>query len=60
MSDDDAWYYCLKHSTVEHGPGCRATDRLGPFPDERTAARALDLAAERTRDEDRKDEEWNG
>lgn len=49
---DDGWWFCLKHSRVEHGAGCPNSQRLGPYADEATAARALSIAAERN-------EEWN-
>jgi hypothetical protein len=55
---DQQWFYCLKHGTVEPAEGCRADDRLGPYPDEATAARALDIARERTEAADRADREW--
>ena len=36
MSDDDEqWYYCLKHKTVEQGMSCAGTERLGPYATER-------------------------
>ena len=44
---DGDWWYCLRHSTVEHGAGCPDRMRMGPYPDEETAARALAIAAER-------------
>ncbi len=44
---DEQWFYCLKHGTVEGPQGCRAADRLGPYPDRETAARALEIARER-------------
>lgn len=56
---DEQWFYCLKHGTVEGVEGCRAADRLGPYPDRETAARALEIARERTEAEDRKDRRWN-
>lgn len=52
----DAWYYCLKHRRVEPQAGCRAADRLGPYPDQETAANALDIAALRTEQADEADE----
>lgn len=55
---DEQWFYCLKHNTVETKDGCRAADRLGPYPDPETAARALEIARERTEAEDRKDQKW--
>ncbi|MDL5156662.1 hypothetical protein [Actinomycetospora termitidis] len=57
MAHENEWYYCLKHKTVEPYDGCRAADRLGPYPDPDTAARALEIAHERTEAEDRRDRE---
>ena len=57
-ADPNAWYYCLTHRAVEHGVGCRGADRMGPYPDEAAARRALDLARERTKAEDKADKEW--
>ena len=56
---DEQWFYCLKHGTVEGREGCRAADRLGPYPDRETAARALEIARERTEAADRADREWD-
>lgn len=49
MADDheDEFYYCLKHKTVEPYDGCKAADRLGPYPTQADAAAALDHAEER-------------
>jgi hypothetical protein len=55
---DAQWFYCLKHRSVEPREGCRAVDRLGPYPDPETAARALEIARERTEAADRADQEW--
>jgi hypothetical protein len=59
MADDTAWYYCLTHQTVEHGPGCRSADRMGPYATEAEAAAALETARRRTRQWDEDDHEWN-
>ncbi|MHA6795530.1 hypothetical protein ACVGVM_18730 [Pseudonocardia bannensis] len=56
---DEQWFYCLNHHTVEPAEGCRAADRLGPYPDKETAARALEIARERTEAADRYDREWD-
>lgn len=48
---DEDFYWCLTHQRVEQGTGCRALDRLGPYPSP-DAARAW-----RDRHEDR-DERW--
>ncbi|MGP4015956.1 hypothetical protein [Saccharopolyspora sp. 5N708] len=53
------WYFCLKHRQVESKAGCRAAERLGPYPDRETAARALEIAEERTKEADEADRRWN-
>ncbi|WP_232679310.1 hypothetical protein [Nocardioides sp. R-C-SC26] len=52
------FWYCLKHSTVEGRDGCPNKDRLGPYPTQEAAARALETAAERTEAWD-EDPQWN-
>jgi hypothetical protein len=32
------FYYCLTHHEVEQGQGCRALDRMGPYPTAAAAA----------------------
>ncbi len=54
---DDKWWYCLKHKRVEHGPGCPNKVRMGPYPDEATAASALTIAAQRNEEWDVADKE---
>ncbi|MGW3471328.1 hypothetical protein ACWDKQ_23365 [Saccharopolyspora sp. NPDC000995] len=56
---DGSWYFCLKHRHVEPKAGCRAAERLGPYPDRETAARALEIAEERTKAADDGDRRWN-
>jgi len=46
-STEPEYFYCLKHHAVEGRKGCRAADRLGPYPTEAEAARALEKVAER-------------
>jgi hypothetical protein len=55
---EEKWFYCLRHRRVEPFYGCRALDRLGPYPDRETAARALEIAREHTEAADRYDREW--
>jgi hypothetical protein len=52
MDTEQRWYYCLRHQTVEAEPGCPAKDRLGPYPTQEEAARALDKVRERNKEWD--------
>jgi hypothetical protein len=52
MDGDKDFWYCLKHRTVEHGPGCRAKDRLGPYGTREEAEHALETVR-------RRNEEWD-
>jgi hypothetical protein len=54
MSDDQSWWFCLKHQAVEHGAGCPNKDRLGPYPTREAAERALETVKERNAEWDRK------
>ncbi|QMU68396.1 hypothetical protein [Streptacidiphilus sp. P02-A3a] len=45
--DSEGWFYCLKHKKVEQGMVCPARNRLGPYPTEAEAARALEISRER-------------
>jgi hypothetical protein len=55
MDEDQGWWYCLTHRTVEHGPGCPNKERLGPFATEQEAAHALDKVRQRNEDWDKAD-----
>jgi hypothetical protein len=56
---EGTWYYCLNHHAVEPVDGCRAMDRLGPYPDRETASRALEIAKARSEAWDKAEREWN-
>lgn len=56
-SDDQQWYYCVEHKTTEQGKVCGASSRMGPYPDQATAARAIEIARERNKAADAYDEE---
>ena len=58
MAHENEWYFSLTHQRVEGWDGCRAADRLGPYPDQETAAHALEIARERTEAEDERDKDW--
>ncbi|MET7767950.1 hypothetical protein [Nocardia sp. NPDC005366] len=54
----EKWYYCLKHQQAEQGKRCWFQDRMGPYPDQATAERALDIARARNEREDARDRSW--
>lgn len=57
---DGEWYWCLKHQAVEPLEGCKAEDRLGPYPTKDEASQALAKVQERNERWDREDEEYEG
>ncbi|HEX6935843.1 MAG TPA: hypothetical protein VF227_04930 [Actinomycetes bacterium] len=46
--DDDKWWFCLRHNTVEQGSVCANSERMGPYDTREEAENALAHAAERT------------
>jgi hypothetical protein len=53
VSDEQRWWFCLKHNTVESDDGvCPGKDRLGPYPTREAAAHALETVR-------RRNEEWD-
>ena len=56
---EEGWYYCLIHHAVEPFEGCKAADRLGPYPSSAEAAQALERVAERNEVWDEEDRAWN-
>jgi hypothetical protein len=59
MSEPEEYFFCLKHHQVERrNQGCPAKDRLGPYPSEAEASRALEKVQERNREWD-EDPRWN-
>ena len=58
MSDDEQYWYCLTHQTVEPRDGCKNADRLGPYATREEASRAMDKVAERNESWDN-DPDWN-
>lgn len=57
MSEDEEWYFDLSTGDVTKGKIANVFDRMGPYPDEATARRALEIAAQRNAaaDEDEDD-----
>jgi hypothetical protein len=50
MDSEDSrnrFWFCLKHHAVEGAEGCGPSDRLGPYPSEAEAERALEKVRER-------------
>ncbi|GAA5151990.1 hypothetical protein GCM10023340_31540 [Nocardioides marinquilinus] len=58
MADEQEYWYCTKHHRVEGSDGCANRDRLGPYPTEAEAARALETAQEKSEAWDN-DPRWN-
>lgn len=56
MADDNQWYYCIKHHQAEQGKTCWYGDRMGPYPDQATAERALEIAKARNKAADAEDD----
>lgn len=54
---DEQWYYQISTGQVTRGKVANALDRMGPYPDEATARRALEIAAERNAAADEQDEQ---
>jgi hypothetical protein len=52
MTDEQRWWFCLRHKTVEPDAGCPGKERLGPYQTREEAANALETARRRT-------EEWD-
>ena len=57
-NDSDQWWYCLRHKTVEQGPGCPNDERMGPYGSADEASGAPARAAERSEAWDN-DPKWN-
>ncbi len=55
---DEQWFWCFVHNRVEPLEGCPAKDRMGPYKDRETASRAVEIAHERTKQQDKEDEDW--
>jgi hypothetical protein len=59
MSEDEQFYFCLNHHTVEgRHSGCRSADRLGPYPTAEDASNALEKVQQRNEEWDN-DPRWN-
>jgi hypothetical protein len=54
----EKYWFCLTHHAVEGQDGCSYRDRLGPYPSEAEAARALEKVQERNEAWD-SDPAWN-
>lgn len=58
MADDEQFYWCLTHNTVEQGLRCPAQDRMGPYPTAAAARNWKQTQEERTEDWEAEDERW--
>ena len=54
------YYYCLTHHEVEQGQGCRALDRMGPYPSASAAQAWQDSVAAHNEAADEEDREERG
>ena len=54
----EGWYFNVVSKKVEHRDRSKGSNLLGPFPDEVTASRALEIAKERTEKADAGDAAW--
>lgn len=57
MSDENEWYYDISTGQVTQGKVGNVFNRMGPYPDEATARRALEIAASRNASADDEDDE---
>ena len=51
------WYYDVSTKEVSQGKVSHALNRMGPYPDEATARRAIEIAEERNKAADAEDED---
>jgi hypothetical protein len=58
MDLDHAWFYCLKHHTVETRDGCAERHRLGPYATREEAEHALQSVADREEKLTAEDRAW--
>ena len=56
----EGWYFNVVTRKVEHHDRSKGSDLLGPYPDEVTASRALEIAQRRTQQADAEDAAWEG
>jgi hypothetical protein len=56
MSEQQSWWYCTKHNTVEPDDGaCPGKDKLGPYATREEAEHALETVQRRNEDWDKAD-----
>jgi hypothetical protein len=55
MAEDTQWYYQISTGAVTQGKVGDVFDRMGPYPDEASARRALEIAAARNAAADAQD-----
>ena len=48
----------MKHQRAERGRQCWFRDRMGPYPDQAAAERALEIVRARNEQEDARDRSW--
>ncbi|MGH3716590.1 MAG: hypothetical protein ACRDT4_24485 [Micromonosporaceae bacterium] len=61
MTEETAFYWCVKHSRVESGDQlCAVRDRLGPYPTREAAEHAMEKVKERNDEWEAEDARWEG
>ena len=55
---DQSWYYDLCNKQVTQGKHGSSLDRMGPYPNREAAEHALQLAAQRNKQVDDEEEQW--
>jgi hypothetical protein len=59
--DEEGWFWCLRHSRVEHGAeSCPADVRMGPYPSEAAAKNWRESVEARNEKWDAEDRAWSG
>ena len=61
MTEDEGWFWCLRHRRVEHGAeSCPADVRMGPYPSEAAARDWRQSVEARNQKWDAEDRAWSG
>ena len=56
--EQQQWYFCLNHNTVESDDGCAGKDRLGPYPTREAAEHWQETVQRRNEEWEAKGDDW--